>query len=417
MPETIRGTIQKTYHSSPGFSAGTLRADDGQIVRFAGKFCANEGDVIALVGRWNHDARYGRQFVVESLSYDLPETTEGLVNYLAKHPAYIGIGEATARKIVGYAASAANLDRIIRQDIDELHRQLRIPRGTLESLREAWIANSAENEVRTYLSGFGLTAHQVDTLLETFGNGIVGVLRSDPYQLIRYVRGYGFKKVDKIARAMGTPKDHPGRLEGGLLYIVSEEVSSGHTWIGGVDLLDKANELLLLDTLDSRELIRQAGERLLESGELAADGNAVTTPYFLESERLIHQALAVYAWRKLEQPDIGGCTDGLRAKQVDAFHTALRHTIAVISGGAGTGKTYVLARLAQAFRQAGLAIALCSPTGKAAKRIEETLHAQGVDLEAKTIQRRLDGSVVRNDHFEGRHVASVPLRRNAGHDG
>lgn len=388
MPETIRGTIQKTYHSSPGFSAGVLTADDGRTVRFAGKFCANEGDVVALVGRWKHDAKYGRQFAVEALSYELPEATEGLVNYLAKHSAFTGIGDATARRIVTYASSAANLDRIIRQDVDELHRQLRIPRPTLESLREAWIANSAENEVRAYLSGFGLSAHQVETLLEKFGNSIVGVLRSDPYQLIQHVRGYGFKKVDKIARAMGTPKDHPGRVEAGLRYVVTEEICNGHTWIGGADLVDKANELLLLDTLDSRDIIRDAGMRLLGSGDLASDGDAISTPSMREAEQLIQRTFATHAW--MERP-LGQCglTEQLNARQVDALNTALRCTIVLIAGAAGTGKTFVLARIAQAFRDTGLRIALCSPTGKAAKRIEETLRAQGLECEARTIHRLL----------------------------
>ncbi len=53
-----------------------------------------------------------------SVSFDLPETPEGLVQYLAKHPAFTGIGETTARKIVSYVASAEHLDRVIRQDID-----------------------------------------------------------------------------------------------------------------------------------------------------------------------------------------------------------------------------------------------------------------------------------------------------------
>ncbi|MEW6197993.1 MAG: AAA family ATPase [Planctomycetota bacterium] len=388
MPETIRGTIEKTYHSSPGFSAGVLAAEDGRSVRFAGKLCANVGDVVALVGRWKHDAKYGRQFVVDSLSYDLPETTEGLVQYLAKHPAFAGIGEITARKIVTYAASAANLDRIIRQDLEELHRQLRVPQATLESLREAWIANSAENEVRSYLASFGLTPHQVETLLKTFGNSIVGVLRNDPYQLIRYVDGYGFKRVDKIARAMGTPKDHAGRIAAGLLYVVGEEIAGGHTWINGADLIDKGNELLLLDTLDSRDVIRGAGERLLQDGALGTDGNAVALPAMLEAERLIQRTFATHAWA--ERP-LGhrGLTEQLNSRQVDALRTALRCTIALISGAAGTGKTFVLARIARAFRDVGLRVALCSPTGKAAKRIEETLRTQGLDLEARTIHRLL----------------------------
>lgn len=410
MPETIRGTIEKTYHSSPGFSAGVLTADDGRSVRFAGKLCASAGDVVALVGRWKHDPKFGRQFAVESLSYDLPQTTEGLVHYLAKHPAFAGIGATTARKIVAYAASAANLDRIIRQDVEQLHRQLRIPRATLESLREAWIAHSAENEIRSYLAGFGLTPHQVDTLLETFGNSIVGVLRNDPYQLIRYVDGYGFKRVDKIARAMGTPKDHAGRIAAGLLYVVGEEIAGGHTWVNGADLIDKGNELLLLDTLDSRDRIRESGGRLLADGVLVADGNAITTRACLEAERLIQQTFATHARRPCALVHRGD-TGPLNPGQIEALHTALRYAITLISGAAGTGKTFVLARIARAFCSAGLRVALCSPTGKAAKRIEETLRAQGLDFEARTIHRllRYDGQKYRRPSLsEPFHLSDDP---------
>ncbi len=396
MAETIRGKITKVYHSGARFSAGLLEADDGKQVRFAGALCANVDDVVALVGRWKHAAKYGRQFVVESVAYDLPESLDGLVHYLQHHPAFTGIGAATARKIVGYASSAANLDRLIRQDVDELHRELRIPRATLLSLREAWIANSAENEVRTYLSQFGLTAHQITRLVDTFSNSIVGVLRNDPYQLIRYVDGYGFKRVDKVARAMGTPKDHAGRIAAGLVYIVGEEIASGHTWVTGTDLIEKANELLLLDTLDSRDLIRAAGDRLLEEGALVADGHAVTKPALLDAERLIQQTFATHAHRErpIDRPtdrptDIEQLNPGQRA----ALRAALRHPITLICGAAGTGKTFVLARIARAFRAAGQVVALCSPTGKAAKRMEETLRSQGLNLEARTIHRLL--------HYDG----------------
>ncbi len=388
MTETIHGTIERVYHGSPNFSAGVLETDDGQTVRFAGRFCANAGDVIALVGSWKTDAKFGRQFAVTNVSYALPPTAEGLVQYLARHPAFTGIGEVTARRIVNYATSAERLDRMIREDVDELHRELRIPRAALDPLRAAWIANSAENEVRAYLASFGLTPHQSQTLLDRFGNAVVGVLRSDPYQLIKYLDGYGFKKVDKIARAMGTAKDHPGRIDAGLIYVVHDQISAGHTYINGPELLRKTNELLLLDTLDSHDLIRAAAQRLLDTNELVSSGPAVTTPYIMEAERQILDAFDRFAG---DAPLITSHVrvEGLRAKQVDAYRCALSHRIITICGGAGTGKTFVLARLAQTFREAGLRIALCSPTGKAAKRIEESLRAQGLQLEAKTIHRLL----------------------------
>lgn len=390
MTEKISGTVIRTYFSGPKFTAGVLHSDAGDSIRFRSPFYANQGELITLVGQWKDDPKYGLQFAADSISYELPDSAEGMIQYLAKHPAFVGVGESTARKIVEHAASAAHLDRLIRQDIDDLRRQLRIPRATLESLREAWIAHSADNEVRSYLASFGLTHHQMETLLETFGNAVVGVLRADPYQLIRYVKGYGFKQVDKIARAMGTPKEHSGRIQAGLLYVTSDELSSGHTWTAGMDLLNKANDLLLLDTLDSRDLIRAAAEGLLKNGQLVADGNAVTMPQYLETEQYIQSVFDLHGWAERPLHGIHPELSGLKSKQAEAYRTALRHAIVVISGGAGTGKTYVLARLSKTLQQAGLRVALCSPTGKAAKRIEESLHGQGLNLEAKTIHRLLE---------------------------
>jgi len=397
--ETLRGQVHRCYFSSPTFTAGLLVSEDGDFVKFRGKFCAAEGDHLTLCGRWTRDKRFGRQFDVERLVYDLPESRDGLVLYLAGHPAFTGVGPKIAEKLVDYAGDARQLDRLIRDGIDELHERLRIPMATLSALREAWIAHSDENEVRTYLAGFGLTHHQMTVLLEAFGNGVIGILRSDPYQLIRHVSGYGFKRVDKIARQMGVAKDHPGRIDAGLLYCLDEEVGSGHTWTAGADLLEKANELLLLDTLDSRTLIRERADKLLARGDVVADGTAVTTPGILEAERLIRDTFAAHAEQCRPVVPMSGHDANLHAGQRGAYRRALRHVISVISGGAGTGKTFVVSRLAKAFCGAGLSVALCAPTGKAAKRIEEVMRGHGLDLEAKTIHRLLeyDGRVFRRD--------------------
>ena len=391
MPETIRGTITRVYHSGPQFSAGLLEADDGRRVRFCGKFCANEGDIVALVGSWTIDRKYGHQFSVTALRYDLPDNLNGLANYLVKHPAFVGIGEATARKLVNHAGSADNLDRLIRDGSSELREKLRIPEATVSQLRAAWIANSAENEVRTYLAGFGLTHHQMNTLISVYGDAVVSVLRADPYKLIQHVRGYGFKKVDKIARATGVAKNHPGRIDAGLMYCLTEQINDGNTWTSGSDLIAQANDLLVLDTLDAHDLIKQAGDRLLERGAMVADGSAVTTPYFLEAESHIRETFEKHG--SVLCPLITGAFDpsNLSEQQAEAYRCALRHRISVISGLAGTGKTYVVARLAQTFQQAERSVKLCAPTGKAAKRIEELLRDKyKLKLEASTIHRMLE---------------------------
>nr|BDD44593.1 ATP-dependent RecD-like DNA helicase [Flavobacteriaceae bacterium] len=388
--ETIHGTIARVYFASPGFSAGVLNAGDGMTVKFRGAFQANVGDSVALRGKWERHAKFGRQFKVTGLSYDLPETPEGLVRYLADHKAFHGIGEVTARKLVDHAGSAEALDRLIRTDIEGLHRTLGIHVKALTTLRAEWISRDTQNRVHAYLSSFQLTPCQITTLFEKFGEGVIGVLQSDPYQLIQTVRGYGFKRVDKIARKMGVAKAHPGRIRAGLLHIIREDVRSGHTWTHGADLVDRANDLLLLDGLDSLEIIRKVAIDLLEENHLVADYQCVSLPRLRNDEQFILDTLTLYGNSRGHniQPTASH-TSGLLQGQLAAFHLALKNRIAVITGSAGTGKTMVLSRLARAFTDNHLNIATCAPTGKAAKRIEEMLRDHGLDLEAKTIHRLL----------------------------
>ncbi|MCA9240013.1 MAG: AAA family ATPase, partial [Planctomycetales bacterium] len=135
--------------------------------------------------------------------------------------------------------------------------------------------------------------------------------------------------------------------------------------------------------------IRAAADTLLASGQLIADGSAVALPRYHEAELSIRSAFESHGWTKRPLRSVNNHLTGLKDRQADAYRSAMDHPIVVITGGAGTGKTFVLARLAGAYQSAGLRVALCSPTGKAAKRIEESLEGQGVDLGAKTIHRLL----------------------------
>ena len=254
---TLRGVVHRVFHSSPQFSAGLMKTAQGSFVKFRGAFCANVDDEIALLGRFVNDPKFGRQFNVERISYDLPESPEGLIHYLATHKAFTGIGEATARKLVDLAPTAQGLEALLAGDIAALSQQTKIPVGVLENLSSQWQANNRENRLRTFLASFELTEHQMDVLIKASGEAVVGILRSNPYQLTEMIDGFGFKRVDQIARAMGTPKEHPGRIAAAILYALQEQLQNGHTWVSGTELVDAAASLLVLDTLDARELIQR----------------------------------------------------------------------------------------------------------------------------------------------------------------
>ena len=69
--------------------------------------------------------------------------------------------------------------------------------------------------------------------------------------------------------------------------------------------------------------------------------------------------------------DITTYTAGMTTCQQKAFTAAIRNPMHVVSGPAGTGKTFVIDRLVRYFEARGKRVVLAAPTGKAAKRMEQ----------------------------------------------
>jgi exodeoxyribonuclease V alpha subunit len=75
----------------------------------------------------------------------------------------------------------------------------------------------------------------------------------------------------------------------------------------------------------------------------------------------------------------------LAESQIAAVRVALTSKVLVITGGPGVGKTTLVNSILKILLAKRVAIALCAPTGRAAKRLSET-----TGLEAKTIHRLLE---------------------------
>ena len=237
----LRGIVETVFYSGPTFSAGRLRTADGALVNFAGKVFARPSDAVRLEGQWANHPKYGRQFTVECLAYDLEMDPDGLANFLANHPDVKGIGPAKARLIAD--RFGIGFDTAIRSNPDAVAAVAKVPLDAVMALQQIWVANSAFNAAMTYLSRYGLTHHQVTTLVDRFGSQVVPILERDPYVLMREIAGFGFKRVDKIARKMGTPKDLPSRIRAGIHYCVLAAMDDGDCWVEYEDLLDRANTL------------------------------------------------------------------------------------------------------------------------------------------------------------------------------
>jgi exodeoxyribonuclease V alpha subunit len=388
--ESIRGIVDAVFYSGPTFSAGRLVTPDGGEVKFAGKVYVREHDAVRLEGRWVTHPKYGRQFEVEFLGHDLELDPEGLAHFLANHPDIKGIGPAKARLIAD--RFGGDFDAAIRNEPESVAAVAKVPVETIGELRRIWIANRDFNHAMSHLAAYGLTHHQVTTLVGKFGSQVVAILAHDPYVLMREIPGFGFKRVDKIARKMGTPKDLASRIRAGIQYCVLSALDDGDCWVEYEDLLDRANTLLVMDTLDSREVIERHLEALIAEGVLVSQALERLIVADPEIHRMETELAAIFRESRQRQPhavaDLDALLDveggELTPEQREAVSNALTFSISLMTGGAGSGKTYAVSTIVSIADRLERKVLLAAPTGKAAKRLEEV-----VGHEASTIHRLL----------------------------
>ena len=95
--------------------------------------------------------------------------------------------------------------------------------------------------------------------------------------------------------------------------------------------------------------------------------------------------------------------------QLEAIRTAAEHTVSLLTGGPGTGKSTSVRGMLKAFDHLGLKTVLCSPTGRAAKRLTEL-----TGREAATVHRLLEVSYNADDvGFTFVHDEDEPLDADA----
>jgi exodeoxyribonuclease V alpha subunit len=411
----VRGTVSKVYFSKPEFTTGEIVTGDRVRIKFAGPVVASIGDLIHVRGKWKNHDRFGMQLDIKEVVADGEMDADGLAQYLSTNPRFKHLGNVRAMKLAREFGD--ELDKRIRERPDVVMRVAQLSPQQMREFAAAWVDEAGNRAALTWMAKHGLTDYQRKTLLQEFGGNVREVLERDPFIIMRRLDGFGFKRSDEIARKMGVPKDSPGRLEAGVMHTLYEEVESGHTWTSADDLLKKALKLLVLDDRlpVAQAKVRETIESLTETGRIVEVPISSCIIYSLQSLYGAESFLAArFAYgvnpRTWVNPDTGpikmpatDLAEHLNEQQCAAVLMALTQCCCFISGAAGTGKTTIVKEILRQMESRGLSCAMCAPTGKAAKRMEE---AVGKTDCAATIHRLL-GYDPKNDCFA--HNEENPL--------
>ncbi len=400
----LEGVIDRLIYSNEetGWTVAqmTVRAK-GEVVVVGNLFGTQPGETLSVEGQWTKDPRFGKQFKVESFKTVRPTTFIGIERYLSSGLVE-GIGPAMAKRLV--QTFGIDTLEIIDSEPERLREVEGIGKVRSARIRDAWQTQSRVRDLMVFLQGHGVSAKHAAKIHEVYGEDALRVVKTTPHRLAQDLRGIGFKTADKMARLAGVAADAPERVEAGILHVLQQAVDSGHGFVEQLELIEGSTDLLQVDP----PTVQRGIERLLDNDQLelvpipgfegkAAHivGDAIYPRWLERTEAGLAQRLrALTAQTRLpfnldtdraiqwyEQKTSIELASGQRS----ALAKALTAKVMVLTGGPGTGKTTLVRGVLDILQRKDVKILLAAPTGRAAKRLQES-----TGQDAKTLHRLLE---------------------------
>lgn len=351
---------------------------------------AQRGQILRAEGVWQDNAAWGRQLKAATIMLLAPSTPAGLASFLASG-VIKGVGDATAARMVDHFGE--DLAEVLENAPERLSEVSGIGARTAERITQAWADEKGTRDILMFLHSRGVRPARAQRILDTYGEQAVTRLMADPYLLARDVRGIGFQTADELAENIGIGKDAPIRRIAALNETLRLAAEDGHTALRRQETIARAAGLIAVSTETVVEVVENAldAKRLVATD--VADDSFLQLPELAQAEQGIATALFELAsqapgWPQRQLPNDIDERIGvqLAPSQQEAITGVLSSRVTVITGGPGTGKTtLVRAILAALDSDATLELALCAPTGRAARRL-----AESTERDASTIHRLIE---------------------------
>ncbi|MBE3099779.1 MAG: AAA family ATPase, partial [Planctomycetes bacterium] len=394
--ELLSGTVERvTFHNEEsGFTVLRVhvrgRRDLTTVVGHAAAI--SPGEFIQASGTWVNDRVHGLQFSAVHLSTAAPTTIDGIEKYLGSG-LIKGIGPHFAKKLV--AAFGADVFDVIERDSARLQQIDGIGRIRARRITESWGAQRSIRDIMVFLHANGVGTSRAVRIYRTYGADAIALITANPYRLAADIRGIGFLTADRIAEKLGIEKTALVRARAGIGYALMRGLDEGHCGLPEARLTEAATRLLEVPA----PLIGEALALELREGTVVGDTLEGSRCIFLAGLYAAEQSVAARLrllgrgqppWPAIDAakalPWVERRLDlTLAALQAEALRLAVATKLLVITGGPGVGKTTLMNAILAVLRAKGVRVALCAPTGRAAKRLAET-----TGVEAKTIHRLLE---------------------------
>jgi exodeoxyribonuclease V alpha subunit len=394
--ETLTGNVERvTFHNDEsGFCVLKVQVKGRkQPVTVVGHIPQIvPGETITAQGGWTTDRNHGRQFKADLLKSAPPDSIEGIERFLGSG-LIRGIGPVYAAKLV--ATFGRDIFDVIEKESARLEEVEGIGKTRRQCIKESWNEAREIRAIMAFLMTHKISTARAFRIYKQYGDRAIPTVRANPYVLARDIKGIGFKSADAIAMTMGISPTSDLRARAGIEHVLAELTTSGHCAAPVEDLIARAVEVLEID----RPIIEAAVQHALTERRLVREEiegrNLIYLSFLYDNEVALAHRLCALREGAYPSPPIAvdravawaeeKIGFALAPAQRRAVAAALTHKVSVITGGPGVGKTTLVRAIIQILLAKKVRVVLCAPTGRAAKRLNET-----TGLEAKTIHRLLE---------------------------
>lgn len=364
-------------------------------------------------GKWKTEG-IRTSFIAYSFEINYKNSKDDILAFLET---FDGVGQKTAQTI--YKAFGLKTMDILKKDINKLY-ELKLPKSRVDKIVTDYGNKKCFKETMEYFSQFSISSKKARHIYEQYKENAILTMKINPFELSES-DCLSFAEANSAAIDLGVELDSGERQRQALIYIMQAYFRTKGDLFFKIDEVVSLTKKFLNHNVPENKLVSEktlkARLKEIDNRDVKIYGKYVYLIKDLFAEQKTAESLVDFLnydgnMFKLDKDE---CFNeikeiekevgfSLNEAQKNAIFTAISSNVSIITGGPGTGKSTLLKFILRIFqRNFSNNIRLCSPTGKAARRMAECTDFAG----ASTIHSLLG---ISSDHkwaMTGKNTQSV----------
>ena len=389
---SIKGNVTKLlYESSTGYKVGLFKVKEAsgedvevflnKTITFTGNFMPLNTEIsYVFEGKIINHPRFGTQFQVVSYDSVVPTDEDGIIMYLSSG-IFKGIGPKTAKEIVKVFKTETINE--IKNSNPLLFKIKGMNEKKAKDLTNKILEYDKDQEIIMEFNKLGFTTEECLKIVNKYKSRCFEIIEVNIYLLSEDVN---FLKLDKIFLRNHEETDSV-RIKALIKYSIKNICNKRGDTLCSVENLYLELNSFFSTQLDSKVFLYFI-DKMIKDQDIIKVGEYITISEFYETELNIASSIKHLISIKddIKQEKVIKEIEKYEKKnnilfnetQKEAIMGALINNVFIITGGPGTGKTTIIKAIVDIYEELHFDtekkdITLLAPTGRAAKRISESV--------------------------------------------